>query len=180
MCGVVSATLANNAYDIPFALLYLVENNSEQAHLAGTAGMVAGTPASLQQVDLTQKTDCWKLLKVRNTGEAEIIDDLTTRFGLLPSGWEESTRCAIVLPLTQSGHKQQLTGLLILGISPRREFDDEYRGFFDLVASNVATAIANADAYEAERRRAEALAELDLAKHSSSATCRMNLGHRLP
>ena len=43
-------------------------------------------------------------------------------------------------------------------------FDDEYRGFFDLVASNIVTAIANAQAYEAERKRAEALAELDRAK----------------
>ena len=50
------------------------------------------------------------------------------------------------------------------GISPRRPFDDGYRGFLDLLAGQVATAVANARAYEEEKRRAEALAELDRAK----------------
>ena len=36
--------------------------------------------------------------------------------------------------------------------------------FYELMASQIATAIANARAYEAERRRAEALAEIDRAK----------------
>jgi GAF domain-containing protein len=36
--------------------------------------------------------------------------------------------------------------------------------FFQLIAGNIATAIANARAYETERKRAEALFELDRAK----------------
>src|SRR5262249_37062505 len=39
-----------------------------------------------------------------------------------------------------------------------------YRGFLELLTTQVATAIANARAYEEERERAEALAELDRAK----------------
>jgi signal transduction histidine kinase len=42
--------------------------------------------------------------------------------------------------------------------------DDDYQGFFELVAGHIAAAVANARAYEAERQRAEALAELDRAK----------------
>lgn len=44
------------------------------------------------------------------------------------------------------------------------EFNDEYAGFLDLLTGQVASAIANARAYEEERRRAEMLAELDKAK----------------
>jgi PAS domain S-box-containing protein len=65
-----------------------------------------------------------------------------------------------VLSLTQ----ERLTGLLGVGISPRRALDDDYRGFLELVAGHVATAIANAQVYEQERQRAEALAELDRTK----------------
>ena len=36
--------------------------------------------------------------------------------------------------------------------------------FFELVASHVASSLSNARAFEVERRRAEALAELDRAK----------------
>jgi len=55
-------------------------------------------------------------------------------------------------------------GLLIVGINPRRALDEEYSGFFQLIAGQLATAIANARAYETERKRGEALAELDRAK----------------
>ena len=54
--------------------------------------------------------------------------------------------------------------MLLAGISTRLPLDETYRGFFDLVAQGVTSALANALAYEQERSRAEALAELDRAK----------------
>jgi signal transduction histidine kinase len=53
---------------------------------------------------------------------------------------------------------------LIAGSSPRRPLDDGYRGFFELIVRQFAAAIADAQTYEAERARAEALAEIDRAK----------------
>ena len=165
-CHLATATLSVNAYDIPFALLYLVEPDANQARLVGTTTNIeTGTIASPQQVDLTQAIDLWNLSQVNQTGEADLIEDLTMRFGGLPGGtWSESPNAALVMPLAKSGQAQQLAGLLVVGISPRRALDDEYRGFFDLVVSHVTTAIANAQTYEAERKRAEALAELDRTK----------------
>ncbi|HEU5039372.1 MAG TPA: ATP-binding protein, partial [Gemmatimonadales bacterium] len=55
-------------------------------------------------------------------------------------------------------------GVLVAGLNPYRLFDDDYRGFLQLVAAQIAGAMVNAQAYEAERERAEALAELDQAK----------------
>ena len=55
-------------------------------------------------------------------------------------------------------------GKLLIGINPMRPFDDQYRSFLDLVADQLATAIANALAYEEEKKRAEALAEIDRVK----------------
>jgi len=55
-------------------------------------------------------------------------------------------------------------GRLVVGLNPRRPFDDHYRSFLDLVAAQFATALANARAYEEERQRSEALAALDRAK----------------
>ncbi len=55
-------------------------------------------------------------------------------------------------------------GRLVVGLNPRRPYDDQYRAFLELVASQLGTAIANAAAYQEERRRAEALAEIDRAK----------------
>jgi signal transduction histidine kinase/CheY-like chemotaxis protein len=55
-------------------------------------------------------------------------------------------------------------GKLVLGLNPRQSFDENYAAFVDLVAGQIGTAISNARAYEEERERAEALAELDRAK----------------
>jgi PAS domain S-box-containing protein len=55
-------------------------------------------------------------------------------------------------------------GRLVVGTNPRRPFDENYRSFLELVADQLATALANARAYEAERQRAEALAAIDRAK----------------
>lgn len=157
-CTITVETLAQNAHDLPFALLYLVEADGKQARLAGTAGIEPGTIASPEQVDLAAATDARHLAQVKTTGQAQQIDGLMAQLAALPGGaWEDSPDAAIVLPLSQSG-QQPVIGLLVLGISPRREFDDDYRGFFDLIASNVATVIANANAYETkitERKQAE-------------------------
>ena len=55
-------------------------------------------------------------------------------------------------------------GRVIFGLNPRRPFDEGYRSFLDLVVDQVAIALTNARAYEAERQRAEALAAIDQAK----------------
>ena len=53
---------------------------------------------------------------------------------------------------------------LVLGLNSQRPFDDQYRSFVDLVADQFGTALANARAYEEERQRVEALAEIDRVK----------------
>src|SRR5262249_16832676 len=89
--------------------------------------------------------------------------DLAARFGPLPGGpWPESSEAALILPIAAPGQAHP-TGLLVAGLSPRRVVDVDYRSFFDLVAGHLATAIANARAYEEARKRAEALAEIDRA-----------------
>lgn len=156
--------LATNAFDIPFALLYRVEADGKQATLVETTRIDAEISATPTNVDLTQANDNWELGQIHQTGQAVIVDDLATRFGALPRGtWDESPAAAWVVPLTQSG-QPQIVGFLVLGINPHRAFENEYRGFFDLVVGHVATAIANARAFEEERQRVEALAELDRAK----------------
>ncbi len=148
-CTLIVETLAQNSYDLPFALLYVVKAEGSRAYLAGTVGMEPGTIASPQQVDLATATDAWHLAQVKTTGQAHQINGLTAQLAALPGGGsEDAPDAAIVLPLRPSGPRQPVVGLLVLGISPRREFDDDYRGFFDLIASNVATVIANANAYE--------------------------------
>jgi PAS domain S-box-containing protein len=161
-CQFCMGAIAKNPADLPFALLYLMDETGSSARLMGTAGIEPGTTASPEQIQIAEQG--WSLGQVKLTGQPEMLTDLAARFDSLPNSlWNVPPQSAIVMPLNQSG-QQQIAGFLILAISPRQAFDEEYGGFFDLVANQVETAIANARAHEEERKQAEALAELDRAK----------------
>ena len=86
------------------------------------------------------------------------------RFGDLPTGdWNIPPRQAIVVPIAEQAQNQP-AGVIIIGLNPHRPLDDEYRGFIDLLAGQIAAGLADVRAYEREKRRAEALAEIDRAK----------------
>lgn len=70
--------------------------------------------------------------------------------------------------------------LLVCGISSHLVMDDDYRSFLNLVATSIGGALVEAEAYEAERRRAEALAEIDRAKTTFLPTSVTSSGHRSP
>src|SRR6185369_7549570 len=107
----------------------------------------------------------WPLAEALQSKTAQIVDDLGARFStVVPAGpWADPPRQAVVT-LIRSNVAHQPAGVLIAGISSRLRLDDSYLSFIELAATQIATAIANARAYEEERKRAEALAEIDRAK----------------
>lgn len=165
-CELAANTLAANPADIPFALIYLLDGDGECARLVASTGLGAESKAAPARIELSELVSCstWPMGRVFKTGSAELISDLTTRFGCLPARpWPEPSELALILPIAASAQTNP-TGFLVAGLSPRRIVDADYRSFLDLVAGQLATAVANAGAYEQERKRAEALAEIDRAK----------------
>jgi PAS domain S-box-containing protein len=164
-CQTAARTLAGNPNDLPFVLIYLLDDST--ARLAGATGLPGGIPAAPVSVDLADADATnagWPLRAVRQSGRGEVVTGLEERFGPLRCGpWPEPTRQAVVVPMVRSG-QPALAGFVVAGVSPRLVLNDVYRGFLDLLAGHVATSVANARAYEEERRRAEALAELDRVK----------------
>ena len=151
------------ALDLPFVLLYLVGEDGH-ARLAGHAGLEPGHAASPAIVDLDAPSDGWALADVVRSGEPRHVHDLVARFGALEAGPHgESLEQALLLPLTPPGAERP-AGVLVAGVSTRLPLDETYRGFFDLVAQGVTSALANAMASEQERERVEALEEIDRAK----------------
>jgi PAS domain S-box-containing protein len=166
-CRTAGRMLATNPHDLPFALLYLLDTDARVARLAGATGLPEGSPAAPPcpgLVGAEAQEIGWPFQSVMATSSPQVVAELRQKFGALPGNvWPEPPHTAVVLPVRKSG-QDRLAGILVAGISPRLELDDNYRGFLDLVAGNIATAITNARAYEEERRRAEALVELDRAK----------------
>ncbi len=158
-------TLGTHAKDVPFALAYLIDLDRKRLRLAAAVGVADDSPLRSAVIELTDPTSPWPLAEVMEQEALCIVDDLAGRFGeAVPAGpWSDRPRQAVVVPI-RSNVPGQSAGVLVLGVSARLRLDDLYRSFHELVAGQIATGVANARAYDEERKRAEALAELDRAK----------------
>ena len=162
-CAQAAATLGGNPRDVPFAVFYLLDESGRHAHLAGFCGVAVSGDIAPPTIALDTPSK-WPLARVAADRQIEIITDLVDRFAALPCGaGTEPAHTAIALPLA-SPDQPRPYGVMIAAVSPHRALDDGYRGFFELAAAQVVTAIRNASAYQEERRRVEALAAIDRAK----------------
>lgn len=161
-CSRSVSCLETDPYDLPFALIYLVEPGRECVNLAGTCGIEPGHVVAPETSWITGDT-VWPFAEVIETQRLILVDLLAIEEPLPTGAWQQSPHQAVVVPIAPSGQTGKV-GILIVGLNPLRLFDDSYRGFIELVAAQLAASIANAQAYEEERRRAEGLAELDQAK----------------
>ncbi len=162
-CSEAARALATNPKDLPFALIYLVGSEPEAAVLRGAAGISPGHPAAPARLDLGGASP-WPLIEVLRSQTPQVVENLAALLPDLPlDPWARAPARAVAWPMSPSGGSGQ-AGVLVVGLNPFRLFDDDYRSFVSLVAGQIAASVANAQAYQEERRRAEALAALDRAK----------------
>lgn len=159
-----AAALRVNAFDLPFALLYMTGPDGDVAELVATSGIDVGQSNFPTTIDLTEGS-VWPIEQALRCQYPVFVADLSGKAGPdIPAGkWRVPPTDAAVIPVMPTGETGR-AGALIIGLNPYRLFDDAYRSFLQLVAGQIAGSIANARAYEEERRRSEALAELDRAK----------------
>ena len=156
----VADSLAETPHDIPAALIYLFDE-AGTARLARTIGLPAGHPAAPAAVAAGDAA-AWPLSAVGT----EALHVRSMPGGAPPldrPGWTRPVEGALLTPIPGQGENAPV-GVLVAALNPHRPLDPGYRGFVGLLAGQVAAGLASADAYEAERRRAEALAELDRAR----------------
>ncbi|HEY3928683.1 MAG TPA: GAF domain-containing protein [Candidatus Koribacter sp.] len=164
-CTSAIATISKNPDDVPFALLYVLSPDRREMQLQSStvSNEIARTFAPSHALNAASSKDeiTATVAKVVESGQPVTISVSHIALPLGPA--DQQVTHAIVLPV-QSRAEAHAIGVLIAGVNPTRKFDDDYRTFYELLSGQVATAIGNARAYEEERRRAEALAELDRAK----------------
>jgi signal transduction histidine kinase len=152
-CALAALALRGHDKDIPFALIYLLDEEG-QAYLAAATG-VSETAAPAAD---------WPFAEVLASSMPVTVEGLGALGWSIPAGpWSDPADAAVILPV-RSSTGQPLAGFVVAGVSARLRLDERYRSFLDLVAAQIAAAVANARAYDEERKRAEALAEIDRAK----------------
>lgn len=164
VCSDVAGVLAQASRDIPFVLIYLAENDGV-ARLCATGGITPGDCAAPQLIDLHNETrDSWPLAVAASSRTAYLVTDVADRFATLPmGGWTDPPHKALIMPIVLPGHTDAIA-FLIAAVSPRRDLDPDYSTYFRLIADQMTSALADVRAFEEERGRAAALAEIDRAK----------------
>jgi signal transduction histidine kinase/serine phosphatase RsbU (regulator of sigma subunit)/CheY-like chemotaxis protein len=142
----IERSLARNPEDLPFSLTYLSDAE-------GRTAPVAPSP---------QIPDIWPVDRVVS-GTEPVVVELEGRETLPTGAWPIAPRRAAAFALPEPG-RAQAAGFFAAGLNPYRPLDEAYLGFLELVAGQIASSLASVRAREAERHRAESLAELDRAK----------------
>ena len=144
--------------DLPFALVYLYEPGG--ARLGAQIGFPEGHRAA----------PAW----IARGGEAPWpIPDTQTVVALagmdaLPTGaWAQPPEAAAILPLTGQGGDAPV-GMMVIGLNPHRPFDADYAGYLALLAGQLSSRLASADAHQTERRRMAALADAVLMREAAA------------
>ncbi|WP_375475782.1 SpoIIE family protein phosphatase [uncultured Jatrophihabitans sp.] len=165
--------LSSDPWDLPFAMTYLFDPDARAARLRWSSGVAAGADIAPLIVRADERGARWHPALFGAAG-SQLLTDLTDVADLPVGGWAEPPRQALSVPLLRVG-EQAPYGYLIAALNLYRELDEDYRGFVELVAGQLAAAIARARAFEQERDRSERLAELDRAK----TTFFTNVSHEL-
>ena len=132
--------------DVSFSILY----NAEGAELASTYNDY--------QLRLTKP---WPFSKANDSG-LELIENIEEYAGNIPrSYWPEPIKEAVIISLKRGNI---VDGYVVCGLSARRRYDRDYRIFFETISNTISTVANNIVSLQEERKRAQALAEIDQAK----------------
>ena len=167
--------LSLNKKDLPFTLTYLFDN-AGGARLGSSSGIDHPHPLAPGRIEPGYDFP-WPAHLVLSHPPPYLIQDLAAqgKVAALPAGdWNKPATEAAIVPIKHQGQERP-AGFFVVGVNPYRRYRSPYSDFIDLLAGQISAALGNARAYEAERRRAEALAELDRAK----TTFFSNVSHEL-
>ncbi|KAL9125840.1 MAG: hypothetical protein Q9217_005015 [Psora testacea] len=174
--------LQYNQWDAPFVLLYSVAKDMDsdspssihsniaelkQCILEGSIGIPEGHSAAAPQIDLRKgeeyfaqvfreaiKNDRPVYLSVQDgTLDPELLDGIQWR------GFGDRCTAAVCCPVHLTGGESTL-GFLVMGINPRRPYDDDYSLFVQLLSRQLATAMASVVLFEEEIARGRRAARL--------------------
>jgi len=143
--------LGRNPEDIPFALLYRVED--AVARLAGETGLGSECQSGFYGDLGRRAAECLPILEVAASKNPKLIGNFDELVGeLICEPWPEAIRQVYIQP---AGALAQSQYVMVLGISARRPFDSNYRTFAELLCDRICGLLESAGRQE-ERQRAEA------------------------
>lgn len=182
----------SNERDIPLAVIYSFETDTQDSaqksviNLQATLGVDEGHPLALKSVDLMRSNQAVVPL-LQNTISVKGPMVFQREDGSLPEsllqgiewrGFGEPSNALAVLPLTAG---DESLGFLLIGLNPRRAYDEDYDGFVQLLNRQLSTSLTSAALMEqAKRKQAELSKNLAEGESRFKALTELNAGGLSP
>ncbi len=132
--------VATDRHDLPFAMIYRVDDEARWATLVAASGFVRAHDAAPEHVPLTGDV-AWPIGEALRSSRVQEVTDLDRRWDDLPIGaWDRCPHRAVVVPTRAAEHRLAV----ILGLNPHLPFDDAHRAFAGAVGVQVGASITNA------------------------------------
>ncbi|RDA88840.1 hypothetical protein CP532_5433 [Ophiocordyceps camponoti-leonardi (nom. inval.)] len=175
--------LEYNEHDVPFSLIYSIKEDGEsevsslqsgsfmhspQIVLEGSPGVPEGHAAAPAYLDLRTAEEGFAPYMrqcIQGGGEPLVISagDGTLPKHLLEGiewrGFGDPCTTIVIFPVVPTT-KEAATGFVVLGLNPRRPYDDNYKLFIHLLSRQLATSMASVVLVEEEIRRGQRAARL--------------------
>ena len=162
--AVVELSVADEPRDLPFALVYVIDDDGRRARLVARAGIPENHPAASPAIDLDAPGPIWPIASVLTNPGIVTLDLDPGASPPFPQGpWDRPPVRALIVPIAPQGPSRG-SAVFIAGMNPYRPLDETYRSFVGLFVGQIGAGMASARRYEEERERAEALAAIDRAK----------------
>jgi signal transduction histidine kinase len=140
--------------------------------LQDTIGIPLGHDLAPDTVELhlmeesTEELHVWPFRAMAENQSLIEIKDLPSEVleGIQHSGWPELPKDAIALPIVGARDlrgREALMGMVVLGINPRRAFDEGYRTFTSMCARQIAASMTLVKNIEEESAKADEMAALN-------------------
>jgi PAS domain-containing protein len=164
--ALVTKVLSYNDKDIPFALLYSVTNPKDliyshiecnspkpsasemQYRLRGAIGVTADSPAAPSYLDPqasngfmphfleAMQSQTHKIVPLHEgTLAAKLVQGLKWR------GFGDPCRTLVICPITPPSSDSTVLGFAVLGLNPRRPYDEDYRQFIQVLSRLLSTSL---------------------------------------
>jgi signal transduction histidine kinase/DNA-binding response OmpR family regulator len=163
-CRAAVEVIGKNRKSVPFAAVFLRDLHGHGPQRTAGYGFDETAAASCELVESSPRSG--PVLEVMEQGGTELVSGLRERYpGVFAPGPLGSLTPdqAFVLPVVMLGDRKPI-GVLILGVNPYWRPDEAYTAFTAMAARQLGVMITDAVSYQNERKRQQALEELDRAR----------------
>ncbi|KAI6783276.1 Hybrid signal transduction histidine kinase K-like protein [Emericellopsis cladophorae] len=177
--------LEYNEYDVPFALIYSTKDDTTESEvssmhssstfhtpqlvLEGSIGIGDNYDAALDSLDLRTSDEGFAPYMRQSMANNGSVVVLSAHDGTLPQdlvrgvewkGFGDPCSTIVVFPIVPTTTGESVVGFIVMGVNPRRPYDDDYKLFIHLLSRQLATSMASVLLFEEEIKRGQRAARL--------------------